>query len=147
MPEVPIRKPVSGLKVPIKKPPVPVKLPLSVSPGGEFEERLIHVIRMDSGTDTIKAKCLGTLAVHPGLIKDGGWAVTHMHIQLALVHLSSEQDAMRVARYLWVNCRSMVEQKSINNILDKTPKWISPWCRAMQEQRKWLDPKVFKELK
>lgn len=147
MPPVPVRKPISIGKVPEKRVvPVPTS---SQGPSVEtgYEERLIHVIRMDSGTSTIKAKCIGTLAVHKGLIQEGGWSVTHIPIQLSMVNVSSEQDALRLGKYLWLNLRKVVEQSDIRKITQDMPKWVALWCRAMREQRQWLGPKSFKEVK
>ncbi len=83
---------------------------------------------------------LGTLGIHLE-INGEGWAVTHVPSGLAAVHgLAGEMLALRVMRWLWVNCCLAFVEEDPKACAAAVPRWVVGWLRRCRSEEEWVDP-------
>jgi hypothetical protein len=110
----------------------------------------------DNGLLTKPAEVLGPFAVHPCTFEDPPtmWTVTCLPVRnpdlggrtgIALAHFREKRDARRAAEYLLARCRRAFVLPDKAQVLAALPKWVRPWCLAMNKERAWVDPSPFKE--
>lgn len=103
----------------------------------------VQVVINDRGDDPrqVGALVFGSVAVHRAMHRPMElWSVTHAGCGMALCHLKTEEDALRVGTYLqeqytlWLRCSDIPSARS------KAPESLKAWLKKVNTTNEWSEP-------
>ncbi len=108
----------------------------------EWVRQTVRVFKVQNGTYTTvpcDALVYGNVVVHPDPF-GSKWAVTCSPLGARLALLDTDEDAVRVAEYLWATCRAALAGKTESVVKAAVPAWVKEWCLKLNKAGRWVDP-------
>lgn len=127
-------------------PKAPGRVPLQ-QPPPRWEECTVKLsCDQDDQLCTVEfpAMAYGPIAIHEPTLKNhrvkGWWTLSHRATGLALVTVSSEDHAVRLAEAVVRHGGKALDYAGPEDVLYHLPRWVRPWIRACRQARGWVDP-------
>ena len=90
----------------------------------------------------------GLIAVHPSIDHEsyhrkGMWCVTSVSCGACFAAVRTEEDAKRIALFLWSKCAMELREKDWRALRTILPKWVKPWILTCKSEQAYVDPAPF----